>query len=84
MKNKEFLKYLFQNDPIHLGPSEYACPVCSKIMRSRAEVIRHIRVHTGEKPFTCNKCNFKTSQKASLLAHLKSRRHLETNPYEYA
>ena len=83
MKNKRFI-FLQNPVPIRLAGQQYACSYCGKVMKSKAEVVRHIRVHTGEKPFTCNKCNFKTSQKASLLAHLKSRRHLETNPYEYA
>ena len=69
MKNKEFLKYLFQNDPIHLGPSEYACPYCSKVMRNRVMVVRHIRVHTGEKPYTCSMCNYQTKQKSSITVH---------------
>ena len=60
-----------QNDPIKLGKDEYMCPFCNKIMKKHRDMKRHILIHTGEKPFKCELCNFACNQKANLTTHLK-------------
>ena len=65
------MKYLLQNVPIQVGPNQFACPYCSRVQRKRAEMIRHIRVHTGEKPFICLICGYKTNQNSALTTHVK-------------
>ena len=59
-----------QNEPVRLGPCEFACPYCSKIMKVKRDMQRHIRTHTGEKPFHCIYCNNDFSRKCSLDAHV--------------
>ena len=68
------MKYLLQNEPVQLGPYQFACPYCSKIQKKRSEMIRHIKIHTGEKPFLCKFCDYKCNLKSSLESHM-SRRH---------
>ena len=68
-KNKRFV-FLQNPAPIRLGPEQYVCPYCGKAMKSRAEMVRHIRIHTGEKPYICNMCNYKTNRKSSLDSHV--------------
>lgn len=46
------------------------CPYCQKWFPSNSTLTRHIRVHTGEKPFKCNICDRKFIQKEILKRHL--------------
>ena len=55
--------------PIKLG-EQYACPFCS-ISMNRTNMEKHIRVHTGEKPFACPYCNYSSTQKGNCDRHMK-------------
>ncbi|XP_010178825.1 PREDICTED: zinc finger and BTB domain-containing protein 7C-like, partial [Mesitornis unicolor] len=33
------------------------CPVCNKVIMGAGKLPRHMRTHTGEKPYTCNICD---------------------------
>ena len=49
------------------------CCICYKVFRYPAEVTRHMRIHTGEKPFECSECGQRFNQKGGLKAHKISR-----------
>ena len=68
------LELFLQNAITQLGPYQFACPYCPRIMKSRAQMIRHVRVHTGEKPFKCPYCDYSSNQKAKVPDHI-SRKH---------
>ena len=46
------------------------CGMCGEVFGSRAELTRHVRTHTGEKPFGCEVCPAKFSEKGTLKKHM--------------
>ena len=46
------------------------CPICGKISAFPANLRKHMRVHTGDKPFICSVCGRGFSQKGSLKGHM--------------
>lgn len=53
--------------PLH---GDYACMHCGKTFTCRTHLDRHVRVHTGERPFGCPHCHYKASQKGSVKRHI--------------
>ena len=62
-----------QIEPVRIGAGQFGCPICSKFMKNQRDMKRHIMVHTGEKPFTCNYCDFACNFQGSLNRHIKNR-----------
>ena len=50
---------------------EYECPDCKKRFSYLGNAKQHHRVHTKEKPYHCNLCNYKASQQKGVLQHIK-------------
>ncbi|XP_038611398.1 zinc finger protein 85-like [Tachyglossus aculeatus] len=50
-------------------PRLFACALCERRFGRNMDLIRHQRVHTGERPFPCPDCGKRFSRKAHLLAH---------------
>jgi len=48
---------------------KHTCPYCDKICDTKYKLERHVRTHTGEKPFQCEVCHVRFNQKSSLKTH---------------
>lgn len=48
---------------------KHPCPYCEKNLDTKYKLERHVRTHTGEKPFECEVCKTRFNQKSSLKTH---------------
>ncbi|KAG8260282.1 hypothetical protein J6590_100471, partial [Homalodisca vitripennis] len=69
------------NRAVRRGRLLHSCTVCSKTFQKPSQLIRHNRIHTGEKPFKCELCSRSFNQKGSLLIHMMST-HKGMRPYQ--
>ena len=59
---------------------KHSCKTCEKSFIRKSKLIRHERIHTGEKPYACNICE-KTFSDSSILTQHK-RIHTDEKPYQ--
>ncbi|KAM8966935.1 zinc finger protein 236 [Pelodytes ibericus] len=48
------------------------CNYCPKSFKKPSDLIRHIRIHTGEKPYKCDECGKSFTVKSTLDSHVKT------------
>ncbi|XP_039276761.1 zinc finger protein 761 [Nilaparvata lugens] len=75
-RTKEGLKTHLKNHNV----KKFTCKVCKYVAKSMLKFEMHQRIHTGEKPYKCDICNFKCAQKEGLKRHTMYK-HTKEKPY---
>ena len=50
----------------------WVCKVCGKFFRKKAELLTHVNVHLGFRPFQCTSCPKSFFHKSSLASHIRN------------
>ncbi|EED3638251.1 C2H2-type zinc finger protein [Salmonella enterica subsp. enterica] len=65
---------------IHIGGhSVFPCSRCSRTFTSPSALVRHMRTHTGERPYVCQTCDRAFYQRSHLTVHMRI--HTDERPY---
>ena len=54
----------------HKVRTEFHCDYCGKISRHKNDLRKHVRIHTGEKPYKCTICGEGYAQSQQVKKHM--------------
>lgn len=49
----------------------YQCRLCGRVFTERNNLHRHLRIHTGFKPYRCPHCSYQSNRNGNLIRHME-------------
>ncbi|OAF71280.1 SWI/SNF-related matrix-associated actin-dependent regulator of chromatin subfamily B member 1, partial [Intoshia linei] len=66
-----------RKDPKDKDLRKFVCTVCGKAFKLKHHLNEHQRIHSGEKPYCCNRCGKRFSHSGSFSSHTSSQKCLK-------